>query len=107
MFRTTAAIVLSILVVYGFIKALPLILGPDIRIDAPEDQMVATDGFMTISGTATHTKELTLNGAPFLIDENGRFSTTLLLPKGGAILTLSATDRFGRRTSIERSVYVP
>ncbi|HWH07192.1 MAG TPA: hypothetical protein VNU47_01550 [Candidatus Paceibacterota bacterium] len=107
MFRTLAAITLTLLVGYGLIKATPLFLGPDIQIDAPLDGAAIEDGFMTISGTATHTRTLTLNGAPFLIDENGRFETTLLLPKGGAILSLTATDRFGRQTSVERTVFIP
>lgn len=107
MFKTAAAVTLSLLAVYGVIKAVPILLGPDIKIDSPVEGQATQDGFMTISGTAIHTQELTLNGAPFLIDEKGRFSTTILVPPGGAILTLSATDRFGRKTSVERTVFVP
>jgi hypothetical protein len=107
MIRTLAAITLTLLAGYGVVKAAPLLLGPSIKIDSPAMHASVSDGFMTISGRAVHTQELTLNGAPFLIDESGRFETTLLLPKGGAILTLSATDRFGRHVSAERSVFVP
>ncbi len=107
MVRTLAAVTLTLLAGYGVIKAVPLLLGPRITIDSPINHQVSPDGFTTISGTAIHTQEMTLNGAPFLIDEKGRFQTTLVLPKGGAILTLSATDRFGRRVSVERSVFVP
>ncbi len=107
MIRTLAGVTLTILVIYGGIKAAPLLLGPDIRVDTPEEGQAAPDGFATISGTAVHTQELTLNGAPFLIDEKGRFATTILVPPGGAILTLSATDRFGRESSVTRTVFVP
>jgi len=107
MVRTLAAITLSLLAVYGVIKAVPILIGPRIVLDSPAPYQSVTDGFMTISGTAIHTQEMTLNGAPFLFDEKGKFATTLVLPKGGAILTLSATDRFGRRVSVERSVFVP
>lgn len=107
MFKTLAAVTLVLLTVYGVIKAVPLLVGPQIKIEAPLEGASVADGFMTISGRAVHTSTLTLNGAPFLIDEKGRFSTTLLLPKGGAILSLTATDRFGRQTSVERTVYIP
>lgn len=107
MFRTLAAVTLALLAGYGVIKAVPLLIGPEIKIDSPIAYQTARDGFITISGTAIHTQELTLNGAPFLIDEKGRFETILLLPQGGAILSLTATDRFGRHTSVERNVYVP
>ena len=107
MFRTLAAGTLALLACYGVVKALPLLLGPDIQIDTPVAHESIPGGFITISGRAVHTQDMTLNGAPFLIDEKGRFETTLLLPQGGAILTLTATDRFGRRASAERSVFVP
>jgi len=107
MFRTVAAITLALLAGYGVVKAAPLLIGPEIKIDTPLAHQSIPDGFITISGRAIHTQELTLNGAPFLIDEKGRFETTLLLPQGGAILTLTATDRFGRHVSVERGVYVP
>lgn len=107
MVRTAAAIVLTILLGYGVIKAVPLLLGPQIKIETPSESASVPDGFMTLSGRAIHTQSLTLNGAPFLIDETGRFEETLLLPKGGAILSLVATDRFGRTTSVTRTVYIP
>ncbi len=107
MIKTLAGVTLTILVAYGAIKATPILLGPDIKVDMPEEGQTAPEGFAVISGTAVHTQELTLNGAPFLIDEKGHFSTTVLVPPGGAILTLSATDRFGRESSVTRTVFVP
>lgn len=107
MIRTAAAIVLSLLAVYGVVKAVPILAGPSIQVEAPADFSTSPEGFTTLSGRAVHTQTLTLNGAPFLIDETGRFEGTLLLPKGGAILSLVATDRFGRTTSVTRTVFIP
>lgn len=107
MFKILAAITLVLLAGYGVIKAIPLIAGPQIEVTSPVDYQTVPDGFVTISGRAVHTSTLTLNGAPFLIDEKGYFETTLLLPSGGAILSLTATDRFGRQTSVERNVFIP
>ena len=104
-FRTTAGVLLLLVVVYGLFKAYPLLSGPEIRLD-PEPA-AAQDGTVTVSGRALHTETLTLDGGILLIDNKGAFSKTLTLPSGGAILSLTATDRFGRSRSIERSVYVP
>lgn len=105
--KALAGIVLAILILYGGIKVWPLLSGPDLDIDSPTDYTTFQDGFIRVSGQAKHTESLILNGGPLLIDPEGRFDTTLLLPEGGAILTLTATDRFGRSTTKRRTVYVP
>jgi hypothetical protein len=67
----------------------------------------SADGSVMISGLALRTETLWLDGAPLLIDEKGAFATSLLLPSGGAILSLTATDRFGHEVTERRAVYVP
>jgi hypothetical protein len=106
MVRYAVGILLVALVLYGGAKAWPLIRGPFIAIDIPNDYTSSTDGFITLSGVAHNTEALFLNGGPLLIDPEGRFEKTLLLPKGGAILTLTATDRFERTTTERRTVYI-
>jgi hypothetical protein len=98
--------VLLLVAGYGLIKAWPLLSGPDIRISTPGKNAALPDGFLSLSGTAVHTQTLLLDGAPLLIDESGHFQTDLVLPHGNAILTLTATDRFGRSTSEQRTVSV-
>ncbi|MDB5237521.1 MAG: hypothetical protein JWL88_623 [Parcubacteria group bacterium] len=103
--RFIIAAVLLILVVYGFFKAIPLLTGPEIRVDPIV--LDANEGFMTLSGHAFHTETLTLDGSTLLIDENGRFLKELALPHGGVTLTLKATDRFGRSTSQTKEIVEP
>ncbi len=105
--RTAAAIVLLLLIGYGAVKAFPLLRGPVLAIDSPINYTSSADGFITISGVAHNTEALFLDGGPLLIDPEGRFYETLLLPSGGAILTLTANDRFGRSVTERRQVYIP
>ena len=107
MVRRAAVIVLVILIGYGVLKALPLLEGPQIRLTSPEQGQSFAGGSVRISGVAAHTQDLSLNGSPLLIDPKGAFSTTLVLPPGGAILTLTATDRFGKSETVRRTIYVP
>jgi hypothetical protein len=102
--RRVAAVLLALAVGYGAIKAWPLISGPSIRID---ELSTSEAGITTLSGRAIHTETLMVNGGVQLIDRSGAFSVRLTLPRGGGILTLTATDRFGRSRAIERAVVIP
>lgn len=107
MIRILVGIVLILLVGYGSVKAWPLISGPSLSLDVPSNYTTFTDGKVTVSGVAHNTEALFLNGGALLIDPEGRFFKTLTLPSGGAILTLTANDRFGRSITERRTIYTP
>lgn len=107
MVRGAVGIALILLLAYGALKVWPLLSGPSLVIDVPINYTTSPDGFTTISGIAYNTETLLLDGGTLLIDQEGRFEKTLLLPSGGAILTLTATDRFGRSSTEHRTVFVP
>ncbi len=98
---------LLLLVLYGLIEALPLIRGPRLWVESPTDYATSTDGAIHIAGSVKHVSVLTLNGAPLLYDQTGRFSSTLVFPRGGSILTFMAADRFGRTRTETRTIFVP
>lgn len=103
--RTSIGLILIAVAGYGLMKAVPLLSGPSIRLDPETPGTVP--GTLTLSGRALYTETLTLNGGILLIDDEGAFSKTLTLPPGGAILSLTATDRFGRKSYESRTVFVP
>lgn len=107
MTRYLLAAVLFILVWYGLIKAWPLLAGPSLSIESPQDSASFPIGIVEIRGTALRIALLTLNGAPVLRDEQGFFEMTLTFPRGASILTFVATDRFGRTVTATRSIFVP
>lgn len=104
--RSIAALFLLALLAYGGVAAWPLLAGPQLSIDSPKSDETLANGQTTIEGRALHTETLWLNGAPLLMDESGHFNAMLTLPSGGAILSLTATDRFGREITERRSVFV-
>ena len=99
-----ALILLAAIIGYGAIKAFPLISGPQIEIYA-----LGTDeqGLTILSGRALYTQTLTINGGILLIDDTGAFQKRVALPRGGGILTLTATDRFGRSQTMARATVTP
>ncbi len=102
--RVLLSFTLLALLVYGVFGAWPLIVGPDISLTSPKSAL-STDGFFSVAGNAKHAETLYMNGVLVLLDTEGNFSKELLLPKGGSILTLVATDRFGRSVSETRTLY--
>jgi hypothetical protein len=111
MIRTLTLCMLAVALLYGLFKAEPLIAGPNINLTiVPQGLPGNTSSgpaFTTLSGIATHTESLRLNGATLLIDKEGNFQKTLTLPHGNVILSLTATDRFGRTRSVERTLLSP
>ena len=103
--RLIAALLLAVLFGYGAVAAWPILSGPTLRIASPENHMTLPDGRLVLEGRALYTETLWLNGAPLLIDQGGNFRASLTLPSGGAILSLTATDRFGREITERRFVY--
>ncbi len=107
MVRYLLAALVIVLCGYGAVEAYPILAGPSLTLTSPAPFTTATSGLVTVSGHAYRTVALTLDGAPVLPDQDGSFSSSLALPSGGSILTLTATDRFGRSVTKTRTVYVP
>lgn len=98
---------LGILFGYGLLEAWPLMTGPGLSINTPEEGALVDTGIVTVEGRAARAALLTINGAPVLHDQDGNFSSTLTFPRGGSILTFIVTDRFGRTVSMTRHIFVP
>jgi len=96
-----------ILAGYGCVEAWPLMRGPSLSIDSPRDNAPFPGGIVAVRGNAVRVATLTLDGAPVLHEENGNFSSTLTFPRGGSLLTFTATDRFGRTVTATRNIFVP
>ena len=105
--KSAVGVVLLILLGYGAMEAWPLIKGPTLTLTSPTPGAVSEDGIVSVSGVAERITALTLNGAQVLPDEQGHFSRLIVLPRGGAILEATASDRFGRTITKQVSVYVP
>lgn len=107
MTRYFIGLVMFVLVGYGLVKAWPLIAGPSLSVVSPADNAAFPGGIVAVQGRVGRASTIILNGAPLLRDQNGEFSSTLTFPRGGSILTFTATDRFGRKVTETRSIFVP
>ncbi len=105
--RGLIALVLLVLLGYGALEARPLLLGPTLSVEGPTDYATVEGGVVVVSGTVSRASSFTLNGAPLLADQDGAFKAELAVARGTSILTLVATDRFGRSITKSRTVFVP
>jgi hypothetical protein len=92
---------------YLIFQARFLILGPQITLEPTHIGRV-NQPVVTLRGDARNITRLWLNDRPIFTDRTGRFEEALILENGYTIATLTAEDRYGRRTALHREfVYVP
>ena len=100
-------VILALFIWYVAFQARFVIAGPSITL-TDEPTILQHDQIVTILGKVEHVTSVTLNGRAIFIDNDGNFSESLVLENGYTIMTLAAKDRFGRKTTLERSfVYLP
>ena len=102
-----ALIVFFLLIVgYAYFEARGVLYGPSIAV-TPGVQEV-TDPFISIQGKADRIAELSMNGRPISVTEDGAFNEPYLLSPGLNRIMLDATDSYGRTTQqIVQVVYTP
>jgi hypothetical protein len=92
---------------YVQFQARNILEGPTISLTG-EHVPVHHERSVVLMGNTENIVKLTLNGREIHTDASGAFTQTLVLPNGYTIMELTAQDRFGRTTSVERKyVYVP
>ena len=97
--RTLLILLCLVVLGYGAFEARRLASGPKITVSSPKDGGSVSSSAVTIHGTAENIAFLTINDAPAFTDATGNFSLTFAPPVGYNVVTLAASDRFGRRTS--------
>lgn len=78
--------------------------GPTITISNVPDGLVVDSPTLRVSGKVEPGSVLSLNGGNIPTDSQGFFSTVTTLQEGNNLLTLSATDRAGNTTTVQRAV---
>lgn len=92
-FFSAAAVVI---VLYAFSRTVNFLRGPSLTIEKPADNEYILGTDATIEGRASRVSALSLNGREIFTDEKGIFRERLPLLSGYNIITVRATDKFGR-----------
>ena len=97
--RVLIVFIVLVVISYGLFEARKLLEGPDITIVSPRDGSATSTTAVTVVGTAQNISFLTINDAPSYTDEAGKFVYRFSPPAGYTVVTVAATDWFGRRAS--------
>jgi hypothetical protein len=89
---------LLLIIGYSAFQARKIIAGPDLTITSPTIEGIMTDPYIQVTGVAKNIKEISLNGRPIYIDEQGNFNERLVLIAGYNIIELEAKDKFNKET---------
>ena len=108
--RTYGLVLLAValLASYAYYEMRGYVYGPQLIISAPTDGFSVTEEILAVEGTAKNITEITLNGRPIFIDEDGHFKEDVLLLSGYNVLALTVVDRYERtNTQYLRGIYTP
>lgn len=102
--RRPAILLISLICVvivlfYGLFEGRKLIEGPQISITSPRDGQAVGGPLISIKGNAENVAFLSVNGKQAYANADGNFVESFSLPVGYTVIAVSATDRFGRKTS--------
>lgn len=101
--RTILAIVLILIIIaYAIWRSLNYARGPAISIASPLDGSSVDTETIEITGRADRVNNLTMNGQPITIDQQGNFDQTVIVFHGTNKITFGASDQFGR--SVEKEL---
>ncbi len=107
-FKSKYLIILSAIIVsflgislFVYAKTIDLIKGPQIIIESPVNMSSMSKEIISIEGKVKNASSILLNGRKIYTREDFSFNEKLLLSEGYNIITVEASDRFGR---IQREV---
>ncbi len=97
---TLAVGFLGLLIVYVLWQARFLIAGPSITLlETPP--MYGNERIVPIVGIAKNITKITINDRQIFTDANGIFREHIVLENGYTIVTIEASDRYGRTAAVQ------
>lgn len=84
--------------VYAYLQSREFLRGPQVNIISPKNGETLESALLTIEGAAHNVTSISLNDGAIFVDSDGNFREKLLLLPGYNILTIKASDRFGKKT---------
>lgn len=91
-------VIVGVISGYTYFSSKNYIEGPKISVFSPQNGTTIYEPSVEIVGQALRIQDITINGRPILIDEQGNFKETLLLLPGYNVSMINAVDKFGRNT---------
>ncbi len=93
-------------VLYAVFESYNFFLGPRITVITPVDGATFDSSVVTIIGSAKNVSFITLDDRQIFVDKTGKFEEKLALVPGYNIMSIKATDRFGKKIEKKMQFYL-
>lgn len=91
---------------YALWQSRDVLFGIKLSVQGISDNSSFTTPIINISGKARHAVKVAVNESVIPVSEDGKYTTTIALLPGYNIISVSATDKFGKTiTKVFRSYY--
>ncbi len=77
---------------------------PPLTVTEPKDNAIITDSRVTVTGRTDPDATVTINGISAIVRDDGKFYDRVAVEPGVNTITVVATSRFGKSTSVVRDV---
>ena len=106
--RTLAGvgILLVCITVYVVFQYRAAIFAPSLVILSPNDNSKITSESVTVRGTTDANAIVLVNNQQTYVDTNGNFTKHIVIFPGKSIITIIATNKFGKQTIVKRRITV-
>lgn len=94
----------GLFLLYFFFQYKRLDRPPILIVDQPQNESIATEKKIDIIGSTDNDATITINGISVLVRQDGKFFDQVSLESGVNTITIVATSRFGKSTTVIRKV---
>ena len=77
---------------------------PILSVDAPKNQAIVSEQHVVVEGKTDTDATVVINGVSTIVRDDGRFYDQVAINPGVNKLTIMATSRFGKSTTVKREV---
>ncbi|KKR31085.1 MAG: hypothetical protein UU37_C0002G0069 [Candidatus Gottesmanbacteria bacterium GW2011_GWA2_41_12] len=103
-FISTAVFLLFVFFAYLFMQFKSLTGTPYLSVASPKEGEVVNGNTVIILGKTDSENKVSINNQNIQTDEKGNFRQELNLPQGINIITVSAQNKFGKESSLKRTI---
>lgn len=77
-----------------------MVFGAPFTVHTSRDGVTLSDAFVPITGSTTHSQQVTINGRIIGVDPKGNFNDGVILSPGYNIVEVAEKDRFGKTKTL-------
>lgn len=98
--------IVTIILIYFGLQLKNFLLPPSLVLTTPEENQKIDKEEITVAGKTNKDASLTINGQTVSLDDDGSFSYQLKALPGEKTIIVVATNRHGKKTTIQRTIEV-